>query len=406
MSESIGDVWAWGSFVTGSRVTVTGMAVVDRSVGQMPKRVVGLSNVTNITATLFQTYALTSAGTVWAWGDNSRGELGDGTTATRQSPVLVEGLADIELVEAGSGFAYALRADGTVWGWGRQAELTWGRAENDRHRPAQVPGLDNVRDLAVWGSTVLALRSDGSVWSWGANHCGQLGDGTTTGRLTPMEVPNVSEVTSIALGPALCRVLRSDGTVWSWGLNGGELGDGTEIERLTPVQAVGLTDVTAISAESIALRSDGTVWAWGRSFNSSVEKNTSTSRLTPAQLPNLTEITAIAGHGPECAYAIKSDGTLWSWGEQPHLGVHADGGSVWGPTRVPGLQSVRMVALGEPQLGPKPARVLQTDGTVWEWGDETTPGPREPRQVPGLAHIAGLTSSGISTFAIQGAPNP
>ena len=121
--------------------------------------------------------------------------------------------------------------------------------------------------IAGGDSHSLALKSDGTVWAWGYNGCGQLGDGSTTNRLTPVQVSGLTGVVAIAGGGSHSLALKSDGTVWAWGCNDyGQLGDGTTTNRLTPVQVSGLTGVVAIAgggAHSLALKSDGTVWAWG-----------------------------------------------------------------------------------------------------------------------------------------------
>ncbi|WPB75748.1 hypothetical protein KYC5002_42990 [Archangium violaceum] len=172
-----------------------------------------------LSQSLSDSLAVAPDGTLWAWGLNNNGQAGDGTTTPRLTPVRVPGLTDV------------------------------------------------VATAAATGNFSLAVRENGSVWAWGANNSGQLGDGTTTRRLTPMQVSGLTNVVSVAAGRFFSLALKRDGTVWSWGANNnGQLGDGTTTQRLTPVRVPALTDVVAITAsgsQSLALRGDGTVWAWG-----------------------------------------------------------------------------------------------------------------------------------------------
>ena len=214
------------------------------------------------------------AGTVWAWGENSDGQLGDGMTTDRGTPVQVKGpggvgfLAGVVAIEAGYFHTVALRSDGTVWAWGNNYNGQLGDGTTtDRGTPVQVKGPGGVGFLAGVVAIeagyfhTVALKSDGTVWAWGNNYNGQLGDGTTTNRWTPVQVKgpggasNLTGVVAVDAGYSHTVALKSDGTVWTWGDNGyGQLGDGTTTSRSTPVQVKGsggagnLTGVVAIAA--------------------------------------------------------------------------------------------------------------------------------------------------------------
>lgn len=146
-------------------------------------------DVQTIAAGSGHTLALKNDGTVWAWGDNYYGQLGDGTTTERHAPVQVTGLAGVTAIAAGGGHTVALRNDGTVWAWGDNYYGQLGDATaTESHTPVQVTGLSGVTAIAGGGAHTVALKSDGTVWSWGDNSYGQLSDGTTTQRLTPVPV--------------------------------------------------------------------------------------------------------------------------------------------------------------------------------------------------------------------------
>ncbi|MCL2563673.1 MAG: S-layer homology domain-containing protein [Oscillospiraceae bacterium] len=245
-----------------------------------PMQIPNLNNITAVAAGDLHSAVLRDDGTVWTWGNNFFGQLGDGTTQDRTTPVQVQNLSNITAIAIGGDYTLALRSDGTIWGWGdnhfNQLGSGTGAWELTRTTPAQIQTLTDVTAIAASHSHALALRSDGTVWAWGDNHFGQLGDGTTTNRGIPAQVQSLNNVTAISAGGWSNVALRADGTVWGWGDNSnGQLGDGTSGEvdgvwqvhySTTPVQTQNLGNVTAVAAggdHTVALRADGTVWAWG-----------------------------------------------------------------------------------------------------------------------------------------------
>ena len=284
---------------------------------------IGLTDVIAIEGGGNHSLALKSDGTVWAWGDNYSGELGDGTATDKLIPVQVTGLTDIISISSKSGHSLALKNDGTVWAWGHNGygELGDGTTVN-KNIPVQVIGLTNIIGVStgLWHS--LALKNDGTVWTWGANNTGQLGDGTTTSKLTPVQVSGLTNIIAIAGGygkpiGSHSLALKSDGTVWAWGHNYyGQLGDGTTTNRTSPVQVTGLNNMIKIEAGtffSIALKSDGTVWAWGNNSYGQLGDGTTTGSLIPVETLGLINISLITSGGDH-SLALKSDGTVWTWG--------------------------------------------------------------------------------------------
>jgi hypothetical protein len=189
--------------------------------------------------------AVRQDGSIWAWGNNALGQLGDGSTANRSTPVQVQGLSGVKAVSGSTGgHSVALKLDGTVWAWGYNffGQLGDG-SETNRSTPVQVQGLSGVMAISAGLGHTLAVKQDGSVWAWGSNVFGELGDGTTTSRRTPIQVQGLTGVTAIAASSMAHSVaLKQEGTVWSWGHNGfGQLGDGTYVPQRTPVLAVNET---------------------------------------------------------------------------------------------------------------------------------------------------------------------
>jgi alpha-tubulin suppressor-like RCC1 family protein len=319
---SSGTPWAWGFNGDGELGNGT------RSDSSSPVEVTGLPN--NVMATAiaggeFHSLALMSDGTVWAWGDNFTGELGNGTTNASSRPVEVRGLPNKAIaIAAGDYHSLALTSDGTVWAWGLNATRQLGNGTiNYSSSPVEVTGLpNNVMATAIAGGAghSLALMSDGTVWAWGWNFKGQLGNGTTNDSSSPVEVRGLpNKAIAIAGGAYHSLALMSDGTVWAWGLNTfGILGNGTANDSTSPVQVEGLPNkATAIAGgldHSLALMSDGTVWAWGWNGVGEWGSFTTYSSSSPVEATGLPHMAvAIAGRGLH-SLVLMSDGTVWTWG--------------------------------------------------------------------------------------------
>jgi len=281
------------------------------------------------------TVALKSDGNIWAWGSNSKGQLGDGSTTARTNPVPVLNLSGIVTIAAGGSHTVALRSDGSVWAWGYNAYGQLGdNSTIDKHTPVQVKGvsgngwLSDVTAVAGGVSYAVALKSDGSVWAWGYNASGQLGDDSTDNSSTPVQVLNLSDVVAISAGGSHTVALKSNGSVWAWGYNAyGQLGDDSTDNSSTPVQVKGpggvdwLSGVTAIAASdhTAALKSDGSVWSWGYNVYGQLGDGTTDNSSTPVQVQGvdgvgwLSDVTAIAA-GWRHTVALKSNNSVWVWG--------------------------------------------------------------------------------------------
>src|SRR6266566_534599 len=308
---SDGTVWAWGSNNSGALGTGSSGGWV-----ATPQQVPGLSSVTQIALGIVDVYAVRSDGTLWAWGFNQSGQLGNGTTAASYQPVRVPGLTGITQVSAGTGYVLARRSDGTVWAWGDNSRGFLGDGTTTGHlTPERVPGLTGITEVAAnWAS--FAVRSDGTLFGWGADDDGALGNGTSGGSvLTPAPVPGLTGVTQVASNNGATLALAgSGGTVWAWGWNNiGQLGDGTTVSRLSP-ERLTLTGVTliavGISGDSAAVRSDGTLLTWGGNGFGNLGNGTQGGyTVTPAPVRSLTGVSQVAfggGYGGGYGLALGS----------------------------------------------------------------------------------------------------
>ena len=331
----------------------------------------GLSNVVALTNDGLHSVALKKDGTVWTWGYNENGQLGDGTTTNRSTPVRVEGLSTATAVASGVTHTLALDADGTVWAWGNNRNGQLGNEANTSSpTPVRVRGLRDVIAIASAGSSSLALKSDGTVWGWGLNVYGQLGDGTRTYAIaTPVQTVGLSDVIEIATGGSSSFAIEGDGSVWGWGWNSdGELGNGTTASTPTPVRvAAGVSNVVAISAGSdytLFLAQDGTVWASGMNTVGQLGNGSTTDAIsTPVRVSSLSNVAAVSA-GADHSLAVTHDGSVWAWGYNSN-GQLGDGTTAnrSTPLRIGALSSVIDVAAGEMH-----SLALKQDGGAWAWG--------------------------------------
>jgi alpha-tubulin suppressor-like RCC1 family protein len=287
--------------------------LTDRSLRVHPAN---MDDLSDIAAGMTHSLVATRWGSVFAWGDNYFGQVGDGTTNNqRLTPTAVNTLNRIYRVSANQDHSMALRDfDGTVWEWGRSlGGPNWGPV------PVQVTGLTDMTAIAAGYGHGLALEPGGTVQAWGRNASGEVGNGTNVDQATPVQVSGLTDVSAIAAGTANSMALRSDGTVWAWGSNyDGQLGDGTMISRNVPVQVTGLpsaaTAIATNSHHSLALLANGTVWAWGRNADGELgDGSTVYDRPTPGPVTGLTDVWGIAA-GVQYSLARRSDGSLWGWG--------------------------------------------------------------------------------------------
>ncbi len=287
--------------------------------------------------------AVIGSGAVHCWGDNSYGQLGDGSTTARLVPGAVLGLVGAVEVDVGDAHACARKADGSVWCWGTGSGGALGNNSTRNSRlPVRVAGLPPVRDIGTSGGNTCAVATDRGVWCWGSNAFGESAQ--------PAGIRDVLQPTRVAgLGPAAevdtgqnhaCARLV-DGTVWCWG-GSGPLGDGAGVQRNTPVQVAGIAGALGLAVgqnHNCALLAGGTVSCWGSTGGTSGGRTP-----TPVALTGVTNLTA--GNYSTCA--LRPDGVPLCWGTnyQGKFLVPATQQSVHDPTPLPGVTGVSTVALG------------------------------------------------------------
>ncbi|MGC4109078.1 MAG: PKD domain-containing protein [Nocardioides sp.] len=318
-----GTVWEWGSNAYGQLGNGTTSASPSGAAA-----VPGLSNVAQVAGGREHVIALTASGTVLTWGSNQYGQLGLGDSANHSQPSVVNvGCGGgVTSVDAGHYSSFALCGDGTVRAWGDNADGQLGDGtRTNRRTPVTVQGVTDAVSIDGGRDMTYAIRADGTMLAWGDNSDGEIGDGTTTDRLTPVPVPGMTGVASIAPGRDHVLVLRQDGSVWGWGWNAyGMVGDGTTTNRTSPVQiqmSTGIQQLAAGANHSYALTTDGHVLSWGRNYLAELGDGTTTTRTRPVTVTGVSGAVSI-GSGRDHGSAVLADGTVMAWGdnEQGQLG--------------------------------------------------------------------------------------
>ena len=389
-------------------------------------------------------FGLTSDGTVYSWGYNAFGQLGDGTTDNRPTPGLVDtsglpatALPLVKVTAGNNNASYALGADGTVysWGWNGYGQLGDGTTV-DRLTPGPVDtsGLPAsalpFKDVTANDQSGYALGADGNIYAWGGNDFGQLGDGTDVPSLVPVTVVGAPAgalpFRAVAAGGGTAFGLGADGTIYAWGgNNAGALGDGTWItSRPTPeavltsglpASALPFVQVTAGGNSGYGLGADGTVYAWGYNSTGQLGDGTITSRPTPeAVLTSGLPASALpfvkVAAGASAAYGLGTDGVVYSWGGNAY-GQLGDGNTTnFGPDAV-AVDTSGLPSGALPFLDVNASAVgvsgyaLGSDGNIYSWGmnysgqlgDGTITNRWSPVPVWGRAvTVLGVTFGGVA----------
>ena len=331
---------------------------------------------TAVTAGSGFTCALLSDTTVKCWGENTHGQLGNGTFQPSAFPVTVTGLTGATAIAAGSDHACALLSSGSIrcWGENTSGQLGDGSSGTTRTTPVTTIGVSDARSITASTGGTCALLASGVVKCWGDNTFGEIGNGTTGGVVSaPTAVSGLANVAAVIGGSYHNCVLLTDHSAKCWGANiNGEVGDGTNTSpRSTPVAVTGLTTATDLGAggdTTCAVLSGGTAKCWGYNNFGNVGDGTSgTARLVPTSVSGLTTAVAITG-GNQNTCALLSDGTAKCWGEND-LGQIGDGFTA--PTRLTPTAVSALTGATAITTGGAHSCAIVTDHSVRCWGANT-----------------------------------
>ncbi|MFO1305443.1 MAG: BACON domain-containing carbohydrate-binding protein [Burkholderiales bacterium] len=440
-----GTLWTWGDN------SQSGLGDGSSTSRSTPGQVAGLANIKAATVgSAAHTLALDKSGTVWAWGTNTYGEIGNGTKSPQTRPIAVPLPYPAAAVAAGSGFSLALLQNGLLYAWGRNnlgqlgdgsgadqlspVQVTgvsgitsiaasgnhaaavaggfvyvWGGsfyvAPNQSARPVQVPLLANVLAVYAGGDNTFALRTDGTLWAFGNPADGRLGNGGDTDGKTPVQVRTTSGplagVAAVAAGDSVSMALLNDGSLMGWGKNDrGQLGLGhmNTVQYATKLTLTGNAAIANAAAgpSNYVVDAKGRMYAAGSNERGSLGLGDTVETRAPAVVPGLAAITAVAAT-PSESLALRSDGIVLSWGSaDASLALT----STAAPRAVPGLAG-RYVSIAG---GSQTAVAVRDDGAVFAWGPSVPGSSTSPVASPvALTSLAGARSAasgGLGVIAL------
>ena len=367
--------------------------------------------------------------TMWSWGRNRKGSTGQNyeEEPRTSSPIQIgsnNNWKNMEFSYLGDGMT-ATKTDGTLWSWGYN--LIGQLGQNNRtsySSPIQI-GSDTTWDTP-WGSgemTKFCVKTDGSMWSWGFNQSGALGQSTANAEpgscSSPVQIPGTSWSTGRdknAGGSYFCLSVKTDGTLWSWGSNGdGQLGqnqgggNGGFCCRSSPAQVGSDSTWNKVGAgrqTGYGIKTDGTLWSWGTNSHGVMGTNSPVAqKSSPTQIPGTTWSSVDSGY--RHTGAIKTDGTLWMWGEGTNGALSQNNQTHYSsPRQVPGTTWFQV------QCGREYTLAVKTDGTAWGWGQNQLGGNlglnntiaySSPAQIPGTNWEL-ISAAYAGTFGFQNYP--
>ena len=339
-----GNLWIWGNGTNGK----LGNGVTTGSISTPVTTFAGGTNWKQVSSGGNHTAAVKTDGTLWAWGRNADGQLGNATITSTSTPVTTfAGGTNWKQVTCGGYHTAAIKTDGTLWNWGRNTSGQLGRYQDLSSALTPVTtfaGGNNWADTATTDPAELytlscgsfhtaAIKTDGTLWTWGSNGFGQIGD-NTSGNVTTTPVTTFAGGTNwkqVAGGRDHTAAIKTDGTLWTWGNNtNGQIGDNTQyFNRLTPVTTfAGGTNWKQVAGgykHIAAVKTDGTLWTWGGNSNGQIGDNTQIFDLSQPLTLRLTPVTTFAGGtnwkqvagGDGHTAALNDDGVnkrLYLWG--------------------------------------------------------------------------------------------
>ena len=380
-----GTLWTWGSAFEGQLGNLRESVVVVTPVTTFS----GGTNWKQVSCGQDHTAAIKTDGTLWVWGNGIEGQLGIKNTNSKSIPVTTfAGGNNWTQVSCGQDHTAAIKTDGTLWTWGNGIEGQLGKNSNALRSLTPIttfsggtgwqspatPGEDVPYTLSSGGFYTSAIKTDGTLWTWGNGSVGQLGNSDLINIFTPITTfAGGTNWAHVSVGSNHTAAVKTDGTLWTWG-NGirGQLGNAAITNRSTPVTtSAGGTNWAQVSCGSIhtaAIKTDGRLWTWGLGSYGQLGNASTTARSTP--------VTTFAGGtnwkqvscGEVHTAAIKTDGTLWTWGNglDGQLGNGLSGGRSTPSTTFAGGINWAQVSCGG-----RHTVAIKTDGTLWTWGNGT-----------------------------------
>lgn len=311
--KSDNTLWGWGANPNGE--LGDGTYITRSTLSQIGTE----TNWLAISTGSHSTIAIKTDGTLWSWGLNSAGELGDGTTVKKNNPVQIGTDNDWLSVSVKGFTSFAIKNNGTLWGWGQNniGNVGLGYYSLNITTPTQVGTDMNWKNIYAGFDITVAIKTDNTLWAWGSNLYGKIGVGGFTGNyLSPIQIGTDTDWETVSTGNHTLA-LKQNGTLWAWGNNSyGELGDNTTINKDLPMQISTDTDWESIFAtgySSYGIKNNGTLYTWGGNTNYEMGNGTTTNIIVPTLINTETDWESISPNGSHVS-ALKTDNSIYHWG--------------------------------------------------------------------------------------------
>ncbi len=358
-----GSLWCWGQ-------NTYGVLGLDSAISQAvtPVRVGNSNKWVHIASGNFTTMGIQADGSLWTWGNNLNGEMGNDNQLQPQYTPKRFGLDNDWCYVTGSSICMARKANGSLWHWGANFSGYLGDSYYSSV-PVEIGKTNCWANLTSGSSHALGLRTNGTLWSWGDNLFAQLGIGNNTMQTGPVNIGG-NTWSYAAAGFNFSAGIKANGTIWCWGDNSnGQLGDATLVSQKTPVQTGHDSDWVKMAVgavHTLAIKSDGTLWAWGGNANGQLGDGSTVNKNIPVRIGTDSNWVFVKA-GFVQSFAIKSNGTLWTWGDNAYgqLGI-GNNNQQNTPVQIGTDNKWISIAAGDYHtLG------LKANGTLWAWGRNT-----------------------------------
>jgi alpha-tubulin suppressor-like RCC1 family protein len=288
-----GTLWSWGTNDTGQ--LGNGTFNIHYS---SPIQIGALTDWNQVAVDEFGTaFGIRTNGTLWAWGDNTYGQLGRGLAVALNysSPVQIGALTTWKKVDSCHGTVLALTTGGTMFAWGDNGTGELGRGNVISYSsPVQIGALTTWKDISVGEDSAYAIKTDGTLWAWGYNLYGQLGNSNIINYSSPIQIGSLADWKSVAAGVYSVAAVKTDGTLWTWGWGDrGQLGNGGIVSYSSPIQIGSLTNWKQVASGDVlnicmwSVKTDGTLWAWGQNQYGQLGLNNTVYYSSPVQVGSL-----------------------------------------------------------------------------------------------------------------------
>ncbi len=357
--------------------------------------------------------AIKPDGTLWAWGRNNFGQLGDNTTIDKSIPTQIGTANDWNSISTGTNHTIALKDNGTIWGWGENSNSKLGFFTTENVLvPTQIGTATNWDNVSAGNKHSMGVKTNGTLWGWGRNFDGQLGIGSTVLEMqVPTQIGTLTTWNAVAAGlnhTIATRETPAGYSLWGWGA-AGDVGDGSSIQRNSPVQIGAATNWVEpfANVSSMARKTDGTLWAWGNNGSGQLGIGVYQDQLNPVQVGTATNWRGVS-MGFAHTLAVTTGNSLYAWGRN-NTGQLGNGTNI--NSALPQLLSQNVLKMS---AGFDQNIATLSNTLVFTWGSNqfgqigngTVSTTGQPLAPTIISCIASLANESFETKTVAVYPNP